>query len=220
MKKALYFLLIALLLCLSVLLTSCYEITPDEPEPADRETVSETPTQEDVSTTTTTQPTPTFVPATTTTTRPTPTFVPATSTAPAEKPLTDYIGKTVADIKEEFGSNYLADGFEGATAIGYDSLRIFFILDSYYDNPPPSAKVVYAASTGSRKLLGALNGTMTYEELVSTLGTDIIKEKPEYWENYWEYNLIFSYKGYDFVYTWDNNPDDGHTSLRGMASNF
>lgn len=220
MKKALYFFSITLLLCLALLLTSCYEITPGEPEPTGRETVSAIPTKEEVSTTTNAPSAPTFVPATTTAAPPTPTFVPATTTAPAEKPLIDYIGKTVADVKAEFGSNCWADGFEGATAIGYDSLRIFFILDSYYDNPPPSAKVVYAGSHGNRKLLGTLDGTMTYEELVSTLGTDIIKEKPVYWENYSEYNLIFSYKGYDFVYTWYNNPDDGHTSQNGTASNF
>lgn len=126
--------------------------------------------------------------------------------------LVNFIGKTVGEIKNHYGAGYTFDGFSGSSTMEYEDKKIAFILDGFYENPTDDKKIVTVVSYGAMELLKGLNGEMKYPEIVSAVGSKVQLEEPEHWysemDGVWEYSLSFELEGYDFHYSWDQDPNE------------
>lgn len=127
------------------------------------------------------------------------------------KVLADYIGKTVGDVKAEYGMAYTFIGYSGSSMMDYQNLKIAFLLDGYYEKVSNNNKINYAISYGDKEAIAGLNGNMKYSEIVNAVGASVNIGNPERWYNEenarWEYSLSFVFKGYNINFSWTDNPN-------------
>ena len=54
-----------------------------------------------------------------------------------------YIGKTVGDVKNYFGTDFSFEGFQGTTVMPYYKKGITFFLEKYSSNPSDDSENAY-----------------------------------------------------------------------------
>jgi hypothetical protein len=62
--------------------------------------------------------------------------------------LCEYLGKTAFDVKKDFGDNYELSALAGSSVMNYQSEKITFILDGFYEKFYAKARINYILSQG------------------------------------------------------------------------
>ncbi len=83
-------------------------------------------------------------------------------------------------------------------------------MNGYTDTPSDSDVINTALSYGNTILIKNLHGDMTYSEIVSSVGSEVVVDEPTKYYNEidgaWEYSLSFNYDEYGINVTWDADP--------------
>lgn len=132
-----------------------------------------------------------------------------TKTTSSTTYLANFVGKTLGEVKNTYGANYTVSHYQGATVVGYSDYS--FLIYSIHTNPSNDIKIDAAISIGNKKLVGNLDGKMTYPEIVAAVGNSVsMIGQPEHLENPdeggWLYTLTFNYNGYSIMYEWATDP--------------
>ena len=62
--------------------------------------------------------------------------------------LCEYLGKTAFDVKKDFEDNYELSALAGSSVMNYQSEKITFILDGFYEIFYAKARINYILSQG------------------------------------------------------------------------
>ena len=126
--------------------------------------------------------------------------------------LSDYIGRTVNDVKRSFGDNFSFQGYSGTTVMFYDK-GIAFCLEQFVSTPSGNERIIAVTSNDESKVFEKISGNMTYDDIVKSIGSEVALERPTHYfnqlDNRQEYVLEFNYKEYEVDYIWLDNPDNG-----------
>lgn len=137
------------------------------------------------------------------------------------KPLVDFIGKTIDNVKSEFGDSFTFIGYSGSTIMTYEEKAITFFLGAYTEKPTGEEIIYTVLSNGDMALVGNLDGKMTYSEIVAAVGSEVALASPERYYNEldgkYEYALSFDYNGYSIGYSWSTDPDTNHSSYASAS---
>ncbi len=124
--------------------------------------------------------------------------------------LSDYIGKTVGDVREFFGDKYTLAGYQASTVMFYNDIDVNFFVNIYGEYPTDEEKIDIIVSAGKFNVFDGLSGNMTYQEIANCVGSEVQLEEPSYDFDYesdsWLYRLSFDYKGYSIEYIWNTDP--------------
>lgn len=122
-----------------------------------------------------------------------------------------YIGKTVGDVVQDLGNEYVVDYYEGSTMICYPD-GLWFLFGSVEDTITDDLIIRQMISWEQYPAVYELTGCMTYPEIVDTVQGELEIPQPDYHyveaEDLWEYTLSFTYCEYDLAYFWLNDPED------------
>lgn len=131
--------------------------------------------------------------------------------------LVRFIGKTVGDVKAEYGTSCTYSGFQGSSLMTYEDLKIAFLLDGYYNKPANHVKINYAISYGDKEIVSGLNGAMTYPQIVKAVGSSVKMGKPQRWYNEMdgveEISLDFTYGEYTIYFEWTTDPNKNPSTV-------
>lgn len=133
------------------------------------------------------------------------------SQEPQENFLALYIGKTVGEVVQDLGDEYVVDYFEGSTMIGYPG-NLWFLFGNTEENITDDLIIRQMIASGQRAAVYELAGSMTYSEIVEAVDEEADIPQPEYYyseiDDSWTYSTSFIYRGYQLIYTWLEDPDD------------
>ena len=126
-----------------------------------------------------------------------------------------YIGKTVGDVKRDFGTDYQVAYFEAAPYISYDTGNAFALAGGFVFPEDITDDIVISniATTSNEYAVYNFSGAMTYPEIVNTVKGEITLDLPEYYpaldilDSPWDYSLSFTYRGYSLTFGWFDDPE-------------
>ena len=133
-----------------------------------------------------------------------------------------FLGHTVGEMKDYYGSKYEIGNWAGGTHIGFTDSPLFYLRGPEIQGRESYGRTYSAdeinnyltahsiEAVGSVVLLDQLTGSMTYPELVQALGDNTELQEPEFFENMmtgeFMYSVSFAYEGYLFTYNWIEDP--------------
>lgn len=97
--------------------------------------------------------------------------------------LSEYIGKTVKDVRKNFGE-FTFDYFSGGASLYYGKSDTDFLLYQYAESANDLMLVQGIRTSSDAKLLGNLKGGMTYKEIKSCADDSMVVEKPTYYDDF------------------------------------
>lgn len=122
-----------------------------------------------------------------------------------------YIGKTVGDVVRDFGGEYAVDYYEGSTMIGYPD-NFWFLFGIAVDTITDDLIIRQVMAGGQYPVVYDLKGSMTYPEIVEAVKGEADVPPPESFfheiHEEWETTTGFSYRGYELIYWWDDDPEN------------
>ncbi len=124
--------------------------------------------------------------------------------------LVSLLGKTMGDMVERYGSDYVAGSYAGSTCLFYEDIAGFDFCASI-EYPDNNAVIHIIWANSSKPLIGNLTGNMTYPEILDAVGEEVSLEPPEYYYNLEvdddAYSIGFEYQGYYIIYEWFEDPE-------------
>ena len=123
-----------------------------------------------------------------------------------------YIGKTLSDVWETYGTSYEVYVVEGGREVYYEDIGVGFAFAISDANVSftGNEKIVWIDVFKDTDVGFNIRGCITYEQIRESMGGIIYIEEPEYsyddMECEYYYSLSFKYKGMQFIYTWDKDP--------------
>lgn len=127
-----------------------------------------------------------------------------------DSPGVMFMGRTVGEMKNVFGTDYYTDIWEGGRTFYYDD-GLEFAHPEYLGLSNDNV-ITTITSYGNAELFPGASGNVTYPELKAAL-SDIDVPKPEAEDPDvsmnpdWKYGLAFEYQGYTVMYWWANDPE-------------
>lgn len=130
-----------------------------------------------------------------------------------------YIGKTVGDIVQDLGNEYVVDYYEGSTMICYPD-GLWFLFGSVEDTITDDLIIRQMISSEPYPAVYGLTGCMTYPEIEEAVGSESKIPQPDYYyslvDEAWEYTLAFIYHEYCVSYTWLDDPETTPSIFMGV----
>ena len=124
--------------------------------------------------------------------------------------LADYIGRTLGELKKDFGDNYEITGYSGSMGVTYDNNTIF-LFGGTPENFPDSLVIRLIVSVSSEPVVYDLCGNMTYLQLKEHLVGLVELDEPEKFYDLeyeqFDYTLGYQYREYNIAYTWYDDPN-------------
>lgn len=121
-----------------------------------------------------------------------------------------YIGRTVGDVVQDLGDEYVVDYYEGSTMICYPD-GLWFLFGSTEDAITDDLIIRQMISWEQYPAVYELTGCMTYPEIVDAVQGEVEIPQPDYYyslvDEEWEYTLAFTYHEYCVSYTWLDDPE-------------
>lgn len=133
------------------------------------------------------------------------------SQKPQEDFYAQYIGKTVGDVVQGLGDDYITDYYEGSAMIGYPG-NLWFLFGSAADTITDDLIIRQMIVSGQDPAVYGLAGSMTYPEIVEAVCEETEVPTPDFYyslmDDDWEYTTGFTYRGYYLIYTWLEDPEN------------
>lgn len=139
------------------------------------------------------------------------------------KGVASFLDGYAGELIQLYGKNYTLGTYQGGTFIQFAGTPWYFLKGpdipedvSYGGYYTPELINNYMtiheiSAGGEAPLLDGLTSSMTYPELVQTVGNDTTLNEPEYFESVDSgacfYLVSFTYKGYSFGYRWTQDPN-------------
>jgi len=130
-----------------------------------------------------------------------------------------YIGKTVGDVVQDLGNEYVVDYYEGSTMICYPD-GLWLLFGSVEDTITDDLIIRQMISSEPYPAVYELTGCMTYPEIEEAVGGESKIPQPDYYyslvDEEWEYTLAFTYHEYCVSYTWLDDPETTPSIFMGV----
>lgn len=135
--------------------------------------------------------------------------------------LASYIGNTVGDAVRDFGDEYVMDYYEGSTIITYPD-DFGFLFGTTVDTITDDLVIRQVVAVGQHPVVYDLTGSMTYSEIVETVGgeTNVPPQDRFFNEIYqeWETVLEFTYREYRLIYFGEDGAENSQAYLYKLLS--
>ena len=125
-----------------------------------------------------------------------------------ETPTWEFLGKTLGEVKEIWGTGYHTDTMGGSRYFEYPEGVTFYVPHQQGDNP--NSEIFIVSAHDGVEVLPGITGNSTFPEVVAAV-SDKNLVKPERTFNemdqVYEYYLNFDYEGHMVTCVWEEDPE-------------
>ena len=125
-----------------------------------------------------------------------------------ETPMWEFLGKTLGEVKEIWGTNYRMDTIGGSRYFEYPEGAAFYVPHQQGDNP--NSEIFIVSAYDAVEVLPGITGNSTFLEVQAALpDKNLVKPERTFNEmdEVYEYYLDFDYEGHTVVCVWEDDPD-------------
>lgn len=124
-----------------------------------------------------------------------------------ESPTWEFLGKTLGELKEIWGTNYQRDTIGGSIYFQYPEGASFFI--PFQSGETDNSKIFIVSAYDGIEVLPGITGNSTFPQVQAALpDKELVMPDRTYNEmdEVYEYYLHFDYEGHDVTCVWEEDP--------------